>query len=144
MKIGDEIVGDVDLGERFRFGAAAMPEFFDGFLGSVLLAINLPVEAAEPLELSLGLADLLRRICLRRLGLDGRAGRGRQRRLHFRRRNFRRQSGNALLLFQSLLLVLSGNALLFVLGLLLFEGGNALLLFQSLLLVLSGNALLFV
>ncbi len=51
LKITDEIVGDVDLGDRF---AATLPECFDGFLGGVHLAIRLPVEAAQPLELGLG------------------------------------------------------------------------------------------
>src|SRR5262249_6716701 len=58
-KLSDEIVCYADLDDRF---AAARPEFFDGFLGALDLAIKLPVEAAEPLELVLGLADLLRRI----------------------------------------------------------------------------------
>src|SRR5262249_19805748 len=118
LKIIDEIVGDVDLGDRL---AAKVPECFDGFIGGTHLAIKLPVEAAEPLELRLSLADLLGEICLRRRRLGD------------------RESGNSLLLILALLLLQSGNALLLILTFLLFQGGNSLLFFLLTLLLFKGS-----
>ena len=66
LKVGDEIVGDVDLDDAL---VAALPECSYGFLCGVHLAIKLPLQAAEPFELGLGLVDLLGKIGLWGLGL---------------------------------------------------------------------------
>jgi len=61
LKVSNEIIGDVDLADRFM---AVLQEDVDSFDRSANPAIKLAVKAAKPLKLGLGAVGLLGKICI--------------------------------------------------------------------------------
>ena len=61
LKVSNEIIGDVDLANRFM---AVLQQDFDSFDRSVHPAIKHAVNAAKPLKLGFGAVDVLGKICI--------------------------------------------------------------------------------